>query len=76
VCRENDDDKCVVYDDKLNRKLQTGIINSNVIFVIGGPGAGKGTMCARLARECNYKHLSAGDLLRIEASSGSERGGE
>jgi adenylate kinase family enzyme len=50
------------------------IVTANVIFVIGGPGAGKGTLCARLARECNYKHLSAGDLLRAEASSGSERG--
>jgi adenylate kinase family enzyme len=74
---DDDNKKCVVYDDKHNHnKIRTGLINSNVIFVIGGPGAGKGTMCARLARECNYKHLSAGDLLRIEASSGSERGEE
>jgi len=38
----------------------------NVIFVLGGPGAGKGTQCACLVREFDFKHLSAGDLLREE----------
>jgi len=37
-----------------------------VIFVLGGPGAGKGTQCAYLVREYEFKHLSAGDLLRKE----------
>ncbi|KZF26865.1 UMP-CMP kinase [Xylona heveae TC161] len=37
-----------------------------VIFVLGGPGAGKGTQCANLVREYGFKHLSAGDLLRAE----------
>lgn len=35
---------------------------------------GKGTQCARLAVEFNYIHLSAGDLLRAEVSTGSELG--
>lgn len=35
--------------------------------VKGGPGAGKGTMCARLATDLNLVHLSVGDLLRAEA---------
>ncbi|KAL5117218.1 bifunctional uridylate/adenylate kinase [Pleosporales sp. CAS-2024a] len=37
-----------------------------VIFVLGGPGAGKGTQCAKLVSDYGFKHLSAGDLLREE----------
>jgi len=37
-----------------------------VIFVLGGPGAGKGTQCARLVEDYGFCHLSAGDLLRAE----------
>jgi UMP-CMP kinase len=40
-----------------------------VIFVLGGPGAGKGTQCTRLL-EAGYPcvHLSVGELLRNEQS--------
>ncbi|KAL9029328.1 MAG: hypothetical protein Q9196_002417 [Gyalolechia fulgens] len=38
----------------------------SVIFVLGGPGAGKGTQCANLDRDYGFKYLSAGDLLREE----------
>lgn len=49
--------------------------NVTVIFVLGGPGAGKGTQCANLVRDYGFKHLSAGDLLREEQDrSGSEFG--
>lgn len=37
-----------------------------VIFVLGGPGAGKGTQCAKLVSTYGFTHLSAGDLLRAE----------
>lgn len=40
-----------------------------VIFVLGGPGAGKGTQCGELLkRHPELVHLSAGDLLREERS--------
>jgi UMP-CMP kinase len=39
---------------------------TTVIFVLGGPGAGKGTQCARLVDQYSFVHLSAGDLLRAE----------
>ncbi len=46
-----------------------------VIFVLGGPGAGKGTQCANIVRDYGFKHLSAGDLLREEQDrKGSEFG--
>ena len=35
-----------------------------VIFVMGGPGAGKGTQCSRLAQELGFATFSTGDLLR------------
>merc|ERR1712154_455074 len=44
----------------------------NVVFVLGGPGAGKGTQCANLVRDFGVVHLSAGDLLRAERNSGSK----
>lgn len=45
-----------------------------VVFVLGGPGSGKGTQCALIAEEeaLGYAHLSAGDLLRAERNSKSE----
>ena len=37
-----------------------------MVFILGGPGSGKGTQCARLVQRFGYTHLSAGDLLRGE----------
>lgn len=46
-----------------------------MIFVLGGPGAGKGTQCANIVRDYGFMHLSAGDLLRAEQDrEGSEFG--
>ncbi|XP_042003045.1 UMP-CMP kinase 3-like isoform X1 [Salvia splendens] len=45
-----------------------------VVFVLGGPGSGKGTQCANIVQHFGYTHLSAGDLLRAEQNSGSENG--
>jgi UMP-CMP kinase len=46
-----------------------------VVFVLGGPGAGKGTQCAKLVQEFHFCHLSAGDLLRAEQNrEGSQYG--
>lgn len=39
---------------------------ATIIFVLGGPGSGKGTQCAKLVKDFGFKHLSAGDLLREE----------
>lgn len=47
-----------------------------IIWVLGGPGSGKGTQCARLVERYGFQHLSSGDLLREEVASGSEKGKE
>lgn len=45
-----------------------------VVFVLGGPGAGKGTQCQKIVDEFGYVHLSAGDLLREERKEGGPQG--
>lgn len=45
-----------------------------VVFVLGPPGAGKGTQCQKIVEKYGYTHLSAGDLLRAERASGSPDG--
>ena len=42
----------------------------NVVYVLGGPGAGKGTMCELAELQLGWTHLSTGDLLRAEQKAG------
>ncbi|XP_037079797.1 adenylate kinase isoenzyme 1-like isoform X2 [Pollicipes pollicipes] len=48
--------------------------NVPVIFMLGGPGSGKGTQCEKIAEKYGFTHLSSGDLLRAEVDSGSDLG--
>lgn len=50
------------------------LIYSRIVFVLGGPGSGKGTQCVRLAQKCQYVHLSTGDLLRAEVAAQTDLG--
>ncbi len=43
-------------------------------LLLGGPGCGKGTQCAKIVEKYEYVHLSAGDLLRQEVAKGTETG--
>lgn len=46
-----------------------------IVFVLGGPGSGKGTQCQRIVSAFSeFIHLSAGELLREARGSGSELG--
>ena len=56
-------------------KYINGPDKKKVVFVLGGPGSGKGTNCSKIVEEFGYVHLSAGDLLREERNSGSALAG-
>lgn len=59
---------------KIEPQFSDGKIS--VIFVLGGPGAGKGTQCAKLVKDHGFVHLSAGDLLRAEQNRKGSTFGE
>ena len=35
-----------------------------IIFILGGPGSGKGTQCDDMVEKYGFQHYSTGDLLR------------
>lgn len=37
-----------------------------IFFILGGPGAGKGTLCTKIVNEHDFQHFSTGELLRKE----------
>ena len=47
-----------------------------VLFILGGPGSGKGTQCENLVNNYGCVHYSTGDLLRAEVKKGTELGQE
>lgn len=48
--------------------------NMKTVWIIGGPGCGKGTQCEKIIDKYGFFHISSGDLLREEVASGSPRG--
>lgn len=44
----------------------------DVVFVLGGPGCGKGTQCSAIVERYDFAHLSAGELLRLEQKRDSQ----
>ena len=59
---------------KFNNSVALSYLKPKVVFVLGGPGAGKGTQCELLSNEFSMVHLSAGELLRMERLSGTANG--
>ncbi|XP_024082124.1 adenylate kinase isoenzyme 1 isoform X2 [Cimex lectularius] len=45
-----------------------------IIWVLGGPGSGKGTQCDKIVGKYGFTHISTGDLLRADVASSSARG--
>lgn len=46
----------------------------NVVILLGGPGAGKGTQAGAITTWFRIPHISSGQLLRSEVASGTELG--
>ena len=44
------------------------------ILIMGGPGAGKGTMSAKIVEKYNVCHISTGDIFRSEIGNQTELG--
>ena len=44
------------------------------ILIMGGPGAGKGTMSAKIVEKYNINHISTGDIFRSEIGNKTELG--
>lgn len=71
-CNGGDD----VAADVSEAALSAGIV-PKVLFVLGGPGAGKGTQCDKIVTKFpQWAHVSAGDCLRAERNDPSSRDGE
>nr|XP_055094248.1 adenylate kinase isoenzyme 1-like isoform X4 [Symphalangus syndactylus] len=45
-----------------------------IIFVMGGPGCGKGTQCKNMVTKYGFCHVGLGQLLRQEAQRSTQRG--
>lgn len=56
--------------DRHHSMVGTEVPEPSVVFVLGGPGAGKGTMCELAESLLGLTHLSIGDLLRAERQAG------
>ncbi|XP_041132929.1 adenylate kinase isoenzyme 5-like isoform X2 [Polyodon spathula] len=66
---EQAEDQTIYGDFNLDEELK----KLKIIFVLGGPGSGKGTQCEKIEEKYGFTHLSTGDLLRSELLSDTER---
>ncbi len=48
----------------------------DIVILLGAPGSGKGTVCARVAEVVGFLHLSTGDHLREAVKAGTAVGRE
>lgn len=53
---------------KCHKKTEKLKINVPIIWVIGGPGSGKGTQCDKIVAKYGFHHISSGDLIRAEVN--------
>lgn len=47
---------------------------AKIVFLLGGPGSGKGTCAVEIVSKHGFKHISTGDLLREEVALDTELG--
>ncbi|AMD20933.1 HDR191Cp [Eremothecium sinecaudum] len=57
-------------------KASSSTSDVSIVFVLGGPGSGKGTQCARIVKNLGFVHIGAGDLLREEQNRPGSKYGD
>ncbi|XP_012926408.1 adenylate kinase isoenzyme 5 isoform X2 [Heterocephalus glaber] len=67
------DDQLDVFGEDPVGGLVEDLRKCKIIFIMGGPGSGKGAQCEKLAAKYGLAHLSPGRLLRAELAVNSER---
>ncbi|KAM6167533.1 adenylate kinase isoenzyme 5 [Erethizon dorsatum] len=67
------DDQVNVFGEDAVGGLVQDLRKCKIIFMMGGPGSGKGAQCEKLAAKYGLTHLSPGRLLRAELAGNSER---
>ncbi|KAG3283405.1 adenylate kinase isoenzyme 5 isoform X4 [Ictidomys tridecemlineatus] len=67
------DDQLNVFGEDTMGGFIEDLRKCKIIFMMGGPGSGKGTQCEKLVEKYGFTHLSTGELLRKELASTSER---
>lgn len=56
------------------QKNQEEFTDKTILFLIGGPGSGKGTQSEKIIEDFNAGYMSSGDLLRKEAAQDTDLG--
>ncbi|XP_054547421.1 adenylate kinase isoenzyme 5 isoform X2 [Talpa occidentalis] len=67
------DDQLNVFGEDTMGGFMEDLRKCKIIFMIGGPGSGKGTQCEKLVEKYGFTYLSTGALLRNELATESER---
>eukprot|EP00056_Hartaetosiga_gracilis_P016172 m.4147 g.4147 ORF g.4147 m.4147 type:complete len:209 (-) comp3826_c0_seq1:217-843(-) len=53
--------------------MQSKMNETTILFVLGGPGSGKGTQCEKISEKYKFTHISTGDLFREEIKNDTDR---
>ena len=61
--RRHSRERRVIVSVSCKTVIEMAAKKPNVVFVLGGPGAGKGTQCQKIVDHFGYAHLSAGNIL-------------
>nr|XP_021505309.1 adenylate kinase isoenzyme 5 [Meriones unguiculatus] len=72
-CDNQGEDQLDIFGEDIVGGFVEDLRKCKIIFLMGGPGSGKGTQCEKLVEKYGFTHLSTGELLRQELASESER---